>query len=153
MSRSTLPAVLLISAATCAAVLATAQTAAAAPPEEARLAGCDFGNVAGTYDYARFDDHAGKMLGITTGMFRAEFEEARPTIEANAIASHTRATVDSVDCRVVSGDEARADVTVDVVRTTTSDETAGMPKTSKMSLLITVENVNGRWLVNRAETR
>ncbi|WP_405162372.1 hypothetical protein OG203_39775 [Nocardia sp. NBC_01499] len=152
MSRSTLPAVLLISAATCTAVLATAQTAAAAPPEEARLAGCDFGNIAGTYDYANFDEHAGRMLGITTGAFRAEFEQARPTIQANATASHTRATVDSVDCRIVSGDDTHADVTVSVVRTTTSDATDGMPKTNKMSLLCTVENVNGRWLVNRAET-
>ncbi|PXX62431.1 Mce-associated membrane protein [Nocardia tenerifensis] len=153
MSRSTLAAALLISAATCTAMLATAQSAAAAPPEEARLAGCEFGTVAGTYDYARFDEHVGRMREITTGMFRAEFEEARPTIQANAAASHSTAKVDSVDCRVVSGDEATADVTVDVVRTTTSDETAGMPKTNKMSLLITVENVNGRWLVNRAETR
>ncbi|MFI7003197.1 hypothetical protein [Nocardia sp. NPDC050175] len=153
MSRSTLAAVLLLSAATCTAVLATAQTAAAAPPEEARLAGCDFGTIAGTYDYANFGEHVGKMLDITTGTFRAEFEDARPTIQANATASHVRATVDSVDCRIVSGDEARADVTVDVVRTTTSDETGGMPKTNKMSLLCTVENVNGRWLVNRAETK
>ncbi|GAA5075421.1 hypothetical protein [Nocardia iowensis] len=153
MPRSTLAAVLVISAATCIAGIAAAPTATAAPPEEARLAGCDFGTVAGTYDYARFDEHAGQMLDITTGMLRAEFEEARSRIQANATASHTRSTVDSVDCRVVSGDRAGADVTVDVVRTTTSDATDGMPKTNKMSLLVTVENVDGRWLVNRAETK
>ncbi|WP_378739554.1 hypothetical protein [Nocardia brasiliensis] len=153
MPRSTLAAVLVISAATCIAGIAAAPTAAAAPPEEARLAGCDFGTVAGTYDYARFDEHAGQMLDITTGMLRAEFEEARPRIQANAAASHTRSAVDSVDCRVVSGDAVGADVTVDVVRTTTSDATDGMPKTNKMSLLVTVENVDGRWLVNRAETK
>ncbi|MFI9404021.1 hypothetical protein [Nocardia sp. NPDC052316] len=153
MSRSTFAAVLMISAATCTALLAAAPTAAAAPPEEARLAGCDFGTVAGTYDYASFDEHANKMLELTTGVFRTEFEQARPTIQADAAANHARAEVNSVDCRVVSGDAATADITVDVVRTTTSDATDGLPKTNKMTLLITVENVNGRWLVNRAETK
>ncbi|MGX1763094.1 hypothetical protein ACWIG5_40440, partial [Streptomyces lydicus] len=127
-------------------------TAAAAPPEEARLAGCEFGQVAGTYDYANFGEHAGRMLDVTTGGFRDEFERAKPTILDALAANHTKAEVNSVDCRVVSGDANQADVTLTVVQTTTSDATEGMPKTNKMSLLVTVVNVDGRWLVNRAET-
>ncbi|MFG1797289.1 hypothetical protein [Nocardia sp. NPDC049149] len=152
MSRSTFAAVLSISAAICTAALATAPNAAAAAPEEARLAGCEFGQVAGTYDYARFEEHAGKMLQITTGSFRAEFENSRNAIKESLAAAHMKSDVDSVDCRIVSGDENQADVTLTMVQTMTSDATEGMPKTSKMSLLVTVENVAGRWLVNRAET-
>ncbi|MEU0875393.1 hypothetical protein [Nocardia brasiliensis] len=152
MSRSTLAALSALSAACCLVGLATAPTAAAAPPEEARLAGCEFGRVAGTYDYANFGEHAGRMLDVTTGGFRDEFERATPKILDALAAHHTKAEVNSVDCRVVSGDANQADVTLTVVQTTTSDATEGMPKTNKMSLLVTVVNVDGRWLVNRAET-
>lgn len=152
MSRSTLAALSTLSAACCLAGIAAAPTAAAAPPEQARLAGCEFGRIAGTYDYADFGAHVSGMREVTTGDFRDQFEQAQPTIQAGLAANHTRAEVNSVDCRIVSGDANQADVTLTVVQTTTSDATAGLPKTNKLSLLVTVVHVDGRWLVNRAET-
>ncbi|MEU7633293.1 hypothetical protein AB0C34_25485 [Nocardia sp. NPDC049220] len=152
MSRSTFFATLMISAATCAAALATAPTAVAAPPEEARLAGCEFGTAAATYDYARFDDHARRMLELSTGDFRAEFQNFRTNIQTSAEAAHAHAEANSADCRIVSGDDNRAEVTVDVVRTVTSDETEGLPETGRVSMTVTVDNVDGRWLVSKVQS-
>ncbi|MEV6322103.1 hypothetical protein AB0M45_13040 [Nocardia sp. NPDC051787] len=153
MSRSTLAAALMFSAATCSAAILAAPVAAAAPPEEARLAGCEFGTAAATYDYARFDDHVRTMLELSTGEFRAEFENFRGNIQASAQASHLRAQADSADCRVVSGDDNRAVVDVDVTRTVTSDETDGLPQTGRMAMTVTVDNVDGRWLVSKVVSR
>ncbi|WP_157172243.1 hypothetical protein [Nocardia pneumoniae] len=154
MSRSTLAAALMFSAATCSAAMVAAPVAAAAPPpEEARLAGCEFGSTAATYDYARFGDHARKMLDLSTGEFRAEFENFRANIQAGAEATHLRAQADSADCRVVSGDDNRAVVDVDVTRTVTSDETDGLPQTGRMAMTVTVDNVDGRWLVSKVVSR
>ncbi|WP_327114694.1 hypothetical protein OHB12_35265 [Nocardia sp. NBC_01730] len=152
MSRTTIAATLLLSAATCSAALTAAPVAAAAPPEEARLAGCEFGTAATTYDYARFGDHARRVRELSTGDFRAEFENFRPNIQSGAEAAHARAQADSADCRVVSGDDNRAEVAVDVVRTVTSDETDGMPQTGRVSMTVTVDNVDGRWLVSKVQS-
>ncbi|UAK32205.1 hypothetical protein K8O92_31675 [Nocardia asteroides] len=152
MSRSKLPAALSLSAAVCCAALAAAPTAMAAPPEEARLAGCEFGSAAATYDYARFGDHARRMLDLSTGEFRAEFENFRANIQSSAEAAHTRAEAESADCRIVSGDDYRAEVDVDVVRTVTSDETDGLPQTGRISMTVTVDNVDGRWLVSKVRS-
>ncbi|MGQ4599891.1 hypothetical protein [Nocardia sp. R6R-6] len=153
MSRSTLAAALLFSAATCSAAMIAAPVAAAAPPEEARLAGCAFGTAAATYDYARFGDHVRTMLELSTGEFRAEFDNFRTNIQASAEAAHLRAHADSADCRVVSGDENRAVVDVTVTRTVTSDETEGLPQTSRMAMTVTIDNVDGRWLVSKVGSR
>ncbi|MGQ4617095.1 hypothetical protein [Nocardia sp. R7R-8] len=149
MSRSKLAAVLLLSAAACSAAFVAAPAATAAPPEEARLAGCEFGFAAATYDYARFGDHARRMLELSTGEFRTEFENFRANIQSSAQAAHIRAEANSADCRIVSGDADRAEVDVDVVRTVTSDETDGLPQTNRMSMTVTVDRVDGRWLVSK----
>ncbi|MGK8524655.1 hypothetical protein ACRS6B_25285 [Nocardia asteroides] len=153
MSRSKLPAALSLSAAVCCAALVAAPVAMAAPPEEARLAGCEFGSTAATYDYARFGDHARRMLDLSTGEFRAEFDNFRANIQAGAEAAHVRSEAESADCRVVSGDDNRAEVDVDVVRSVTSDETDGFPQTNRMSMTVTVDNVDGRWLVSKVRSR
>jgi Mce-associated membrane protein len=81
--------------------------------------------------------------------FRAEFENFRANIQSSAEAAHIRAEANSADCRIVSGDDNRAEVDVDVVRTVTSDETDGLPQTSRMAMTVTVDNVDGRWLVSK----
>ncbi|MGY1942335.1 hypothetical protein [Nocardia asiatica] len=153
MSRSKLAAALSLSAAACSAAFVAAPAADAAPPEDARLAGCEFGSAAATYDYARFGDHVRRMLDLSTGEFRAEFENFRGNIQASAEAAHIRAEANSADCRVVSGDDNRAEVDVDVVRTVTSDETDGLPQTSRMAMTVTLDNVDGRWLVSKVRSR
>ncbi|GAA5059253.1 hypothetical protein [Nocardia callitridis] len=152
MPRSKLVAIALLSTGIGAASLITAPLAAADPPDAARQAACDFGDVAGTYDFDRFSEHVGRMLTVTTGEFRSEFEQYHAGIESSAQAAHARSAADSVQCDVLSGDANQAKVAVEVARTVVSDETGNQPTPATMSMTVTVDNVDGRWLASNVDS-
>ncbi|MEV0295542.1 hypothetical protein [Nocardia sp. NPDC050710] len=146
-----LAAALLVSAT--ATGLLAAPSATAAAPEQARVAGCEFGTILGNYDYTRFDDYVQRVLDHSTGEFHAKFAAARSNMQALFEAAQVRSEVTAVECEALSGDANRADILVHTTAAVRNRDNNGSPQSSRTSTVVALENVDGRWLVARVDVR
>ncbi|WP_336086883.1 hypothetical protein [Nocardia sp. SSK8] len=150
MSRTTVLGGLLAAVAVTGVMVAP--NAAAGPPEDARLAGCDFGREVSTYDYAHdLDGYFQRILDRSTGAFHAEFSGSRDQLATAMREAEVRSTVENVTCGAVGGDFFNADVLVTFTQLRTN-RTTPEPERLNMAINVKLTNVWGRWLVNELDS-
>ncbi|GGK68307.1 hypothetical protein [Nocardia camponoti] len=148
MSRSVLLSSLLGSVAV--AVTVAAPHAAAAAPEAARIAACDFGHEVGTYDYRDdLDGYFQRVLDRSTGKFRQEFADASTALKDAMTAAQSTSWVDGLTCGSVRGDFLSAEILVTYTQRRTNHSG---PSDQHLVINVFLKNEWGRWLVDELDS-
>jgi Mce-associated membrane protein len=153
-ARTCLVRVLALAGPATAAALAPSQPAAAdqSAPDAARAAACAFGQALATYDYSHFQTYAAQVLDGSTGLFRLIFADNTAEIRTDLTSVHARSHAVAATCEIRTGDANRAKVGVVVDSVIALDSTRGQPQPAKVSVVLTVDNVGGRWLASAIDT-
>lgn len=136
------------------AALIPGQPAAAdrGAPDAARTAACSFARTLTTYDYAHFDSYAQHVLDGSTGLFHLIFSDNSQEIRYDLTSVHAVSHATDADCAIRSGDGSQAKVGVAVDSLITQDATRGRPRANRVLVVLTVDNVAGRWLTSSIDT-
>ncbi len=132
-----------------AAVFGVVGVAAAEPDlSGARDAACEFARSFETYDYRDMDGHTARMLTLTTGELRENVIRSSSTLADLMVADQVHAEPGNVVCAVESVDGDTVVVRVDAEQIMTSRSTHGQSQTRSTTMVVTEQNVGGRWLAS-----
>ncbi|MCX5042981.1 hypothetical protein OG921_07345 [Aldersonia sp. NBC_00410] len=118
---------------------------------EARDAMCDYAKTVVTYDYNDLDTFFTNVLDGATGQWHDEFDANSKALRDPLVAGQVRSSGDEVQCGVQSGDTENAVIVVAIGQTITSLGTQNQPQQGQISLVATMENVDGKWLVSKMD--
>jgi Mce-associated membrane protein len=104
------------------------------------------------YDYRSFDRHTSEVSALLTGRFRNEFVQAATTV-VKPLAVQNQALVQAkVSKASVMSTPAQADVKILLfVDQRTTSAKLGRPQVDQNRVILTMSQVDGRWLVSRVE--
>ncbi|MFJ4657658.1 hypothetical protein ACIP5Y_40885 [Nocardia sp. NPDC088792] len=151
-TRSTPVAALAFSVPFIIAGAALTVPAGATPPEDARLASCNFARSFATSDYRTADADLAATLALTTGDLHDTLQRDSNTLRTVWTKVQLHAVATNVTCTLQSGDDTHTEATTDFDQILTYGETGNQPRTTHMRMALGLDNVGGTWLVSRADT-
>lgn len=123
-----------------------------AAQEDARAAACRYAPVLANYDSKNLDAYFAAVGDGATGDWKKQFEstsaELREVLGQGQVTSATR----DVQCAIRAGDEHSAEAIVIIGQTITSLGTKGKPAPGQLSMVMRLEKVGDRWLVNKVNS-
>ncbi|WP_280238114.1 hypothetical protein [Nocardia abscessus] len=123
-----------------------------AAQEDARAAACRYAPILANYDSKNLDAYFAAVTDGATGDWRKQFEststELREVLGQGEVTSATR----DVQCAIRAGDEHSAEAIVIIGQTITSLGTKGKPAPGQLSMVMRLEKVGDRWLVNKVNS-
>jgi len=117
----------------------------------ARTEMCEYAQTLVDYDYHDLDTFFANVLDGATGDWHTEFETNSSALRDPLVAGQVHSTGSDFQCGIISGDENEAVVVVSISQTITSLGTQNQPQKGQISLVATMENVDGRWLVSKMD--
>ncbi|HEX7536986.1 MAG TPA: hypothetical protein VF391_08275 [Dermatophilaceae bacterium] len=104
------------------------------------------------YDYKTFDQHTTEVSGLLTGSFRNEFVRAASTVVKPLAVGNQAVVVAQVSKVSVMSPRDQADVKILVfVDQRTTSAKLKRPQIDQNRVMLTMSQVDGRWLVSRVE--
>ncbi|MGY1867712.1 MULTISPECIES: hypothetical protein [Nocardia] len=123
-----------------------------AAQEDARAAACRYAPILANYDSKNLDAYFAAVTDGATGDWKKQFEststELREVLGQGEVTSATR----DVQCAIRAGDEHSAEAIVIIGQTITSLGTKGKPAPGQLSMVMRLEKVGDRWLVNKVNS-
>ncbi|MEU2037392.1 hypothetical protein [Nocardia niwae] len=123
-----------------------------AAQEDARAAACRYAPILANYDSKNLDAYFAAVGEGATGDWKKQFEststELRAVLGEGQVTSATR----DVQCAIRAGDEHSAEAIVVIGQTITSLGTKGKPAPGQLSMVMRLEKVGDRWLVNKVNS-
>ncbi|APE34997.1 hypothetical protein BOX37_14730 [Nocardia mangyaensis] len=123
-----------------------------AAQQQAREAACHYGPVLADYDSKSLDPYFAAVLDGATGDWKKQFEststELRDALTQGEVVSKSTDT----QCALRSGDEASAEAIVVIGTTISSLGTEHQAKPSQLSMVLSLRNDDGRWLVEKVNS-
>ncbi|MGK8507976.1 hypothetical protein ACRS5S_07910 [Nocardia asiatica] len=123
-----------------------------AAQEDARAAACRYAPILANYDSKHLDAYFAAVTDGATGDWRKQFEstsaELREVLGQGEVTSATR----DVQCAIRAADEHSAEAIVVIGQTITSLGTKGKPEPGQLSMVMRLEKVGDRWLVNKVNS-
>lgn len=123
-----------------------------AAQEDARAAACRYAPILANYDSKNLDPYFAAVSDGATGDWKKQFEststELRTVLGEGQVTSATR----DVQCAIRAGDEHSAEAIVIIGQTITSLGTKGKPAPGQLSMVMRLEKVGDRWLVNKVNS-
>ncbi|UGT68586.1 hypothetical protein LTT66_36590 [Nocardia gipuzkoensis] len=120
--------------------------------EDARAAACRYAPILANYDSKNLDAYFAGVTDGATGDWKKQFEststELREVLGQGEVTSATR----DVQCAIRAGDEHSAEAIVIIGQTITSLGTKGKPAPGQLSMVMRLEKVGDRWLVNKVNS-
>ncbi|WP_258081580.1 serine/threonine-protein kinase [Nocardia nova] len=116
----------------------------------ARDAACAFGRTVSTYDYNNFPAYRTAVTDASTGALKDHMQSTLPTLESVITQSQSRSHATDVQCFVKTADRDRAEVATIVSQSVTNSTTTD-PRAQQLSLLLTMEFIDGRWLAAKMD--
>lgn len=120
--------------------------------EEARVAACRYGPVLADYDSKNLDTYFRTVLDGATGDWKKQFEstsaELRDALTQGEVVSKSTDT----QCALRSGDETAAEAIVVIGTTISSLGTEHKAKPGQLSMVLSLRNDDGRWLVEKVNS-
>jgi Mce-associated membrane protein len=105
-----------------------------------------------SYDYTRLEadqEDAGRFL---TSEFRKDYDRLFELVKQNAVRAKAKVTAQVIGSGVVRSGTERVEILLFVNRPTTNTATTE-PKVSRDQVTLTMENVDGEWLVDDMKTK
>ncbi|MGW6424803.1 hypothetical protein ACWF82_19175 [Nocardia sp. NPDC055053] len=123
-----------------------------AAQQRAREAACHYGPILADYDSKRLDTYFKAVLDGATGDWKKQFEststELRDALTQGEVVSKT---TDS-QCALRTGDETSAEAIVVIGTTISSLGTEHKAKPGQLSMVLSLRNDDGRWLVEKVNS-
>ncbi|MFI7668825.1 hypothetical protein [Nocardia sp. NPDC049526] len=120
--------------------------------EDARLAACRYAPVLADYDAKNLDKYFAAVLDGATGDWKKQFDSTSKELRDVLTQGEVVSKVDDVQCAIKSGDTTSAEAIVVIGQTITSMGTQGKPSPGQLSMVMRLEKVNDRWLVNKVNS-
>ncbi|MFI6173090.1 hypothetical protein ACIBCN_40370 [Nocardia sp. NPDC051052] len=119
---------------------------------DARTAACKYAPVLADYDAKKLDDYFAAVLGGATGDWKKQFDSTSKELRDVLTQGQVVSKVNDVQCAIKTGDENSAEAIVVIGQTITSLGTQGKPAPGQLSMVMRLEKVDGRWLVNKVNS-
>ncbi len=103
-----------------------------------------------SYDYRKLDDYAAATRKVTTDKFGAEFAKTVAAIRPQQLSQQAVAKADVNDAAVKDATASTAHVLL-FVDTTTTTKALSTPSVQRTRVELTLQKVDGRWLVDGVE--
>ncbi|WP_433758798.1 hypothetical protein [Nocardia sp. CA-135398] len=120
--------------------------------EDARLAACQYAPVLADYDAKNLDKYFAAVLDGATGDWKKQFDSTSKELRDVLSQGEVVSKVNDVQCAIKSGDTTSAEAIVVIGQTITSMGTQGKPAPGQLSMVMRLEKVDGRWLVNKVNS-
>ncbi|MEV4234579.1 hypothetical protein AB0J47_05290 [Nocardia sp. NPDC049737] len=120
--------------------------------EDARLAACQYAPVLADYDAKNLDKYFAAVLDGATGDWKKQFDSTSKELRDVLTQGEVISKVNDVQCAIKSGDTNSAEAIVVIGQTITSMGTQGKPAPGQLSMVMRLEKVDGRWLVNKVNS-
>ncbi|MFX0576154.1 hypothetical protein [Nocardia nepalensis] len=120
--------------------------------EDARLAACQYAPVLADYDAKNLDKYFAGVLDGATGDWKKQFDSTSKELRDVLTQGEVVSKVNDVQCAIKSGDADSAEAIVVIGQTITSMGTQGKPAPGQLSMVMRLERVDGRWLVNKVNS-
>jgi Mce-associated membrane protein len=120
--------------------------------EDARLAACRYAPVLADYDAKNLDKYFAGVLDGATGDWKKQFDSTSRELREVLTQGEVVSKVNDVQCAIKSGDANSAEAIVVIGQTITSMGTQGKPAPGQLSMVMRLEKVDGRWLVNKVNS-
>ncbi|KAA0019441.1 hypothetical protein [Antrihabitans cavernicola] len=117
--------------------------------ESARQAACAYGTVLGNYDYQNLDKYFAGVLDGAAGDFKKDFNDTSKDFKDVLTQGQVKTSTNDVQCAIKSGDKDHAEAIVVVGQTITSLGTQNQPQPTQISMVMSMDNVDGRWLTDK----
>lgn len=117
--------------------------------ESARHAACAYAPTMVNYGFNDLDGYFKSVLDGATGGWKKEFEGTSKELKDVLAQGQVTSKVNDVQCAIRSGDEQSAEAIVVIGQSITSVGTKGEPQAGQLSMVLTLEHTDGRWLVNK----
>lgn len=122
---------------------------ALAAQSAARDAACAYAPALVNYEFNNLDPYFANVLNGATGDWKSQFEAKRNDLGTVLMQGEVTSKVTSVHCAIETGDSDHADAIVVIGQTVTNVGTEGKPQPGQMTMVITFDNVDGRWLASK----
>ncbi|WP_280298744.1 hypothetical protein [Nocardia neocaledoniensis] len=123
-----------------------------AAQQQAKEAACHYGPVLADYDSKSLDTYFRAVLDGATGDWKKQFEstsaELRDALTQGEVVSKSTDT----QCALRSGDETAAEAIVVIGTTISSLGTEHKAKPGQLSMMLSLRNDDGRWLVEKVNS-
>ncbi|WP_433682573.1 hypothetical protein [Nocardia sp. CA-119907] len=120
--------------------------------EDARRAACRYAPVLADYDAKNLDKYFAGVLDGATGDWKKQFDSTSKELRDVLTQGEVVSKVNDVQCAIKSGDTESAEAIVVIGQTITSMGTQGKPAPGQLSMVMRLEKVDGRWLVNKVNS-
>ncbi|MFI7001724.1 hypothetical protein [Nocardia sp. NPDC050175] len=119
---------------------------------DARTAACKYAPVLADYDAKKLDAYFAAVLAGATGDWKKQFDSTSKELRDVLTQGEVVSKVNDVQCAIKTGDETSAEAIVVIGQTITSTGTQGKPAPGQLSMVMRLEKVDGRWLVNKVNS-
>ncbi len=120
--------------------------------EQARAAACAYAPVLAEYDSKNLDTYFQAVLAGATGDWKKQFDDTSKELREVLTQGEVVSKANDVQCAIKSGDENAAEAIVVIGQTITSLGTQGKPAPGQLSMVMRLENADGKWLVNKVNS-
>ncbi len=118
----------------------------------AQQAACGYAPILASYDAANLDSYFSAVLAGATGEWKKQFDDTSKDLRQVLTAGEVVSKTDKVECAISAIDDTSAQAVVVVGQTITSLGTGHQPAPGQLSMLLGLEKVGDRWLVNKVDT-
>ncbi|MFI9401535.1 hypothetical protein [Nocardia sp. NPDC052316] len=119
---------------------------------DARAAACAYAPILADYDAKKLDAYFAAVLDGATGDWKKQFDSTSQELREVLTQGEVVSKVNDVQCAIKTGDEHSAEAIVVIGQTITSMGTQGKPAPGQLSMVMRLEKVDGRWLVNKVNS-
>ncbi|MFD3745321.1 hypothetical protein [Nocardia sp. NPDC058633] len=120
--------------------------------EQAREAACHYGPVLADYDSKELDTYFDAVLDGSTGDWKKQFESTSAELREVLTQGEVISQVTDTQCAIRTADEDSAEAIVVIRQTITSLGTQHKPKPGQLSMVLSLRDDNGRWLVEKVNS-
>ncbi|MFC8042112.1 hypothetical protein [Nocardia sp. NPDC057353] len=128
------------------------QTALEDARAEAQQAACTYAPVLAEYDAKNLDAYFQGVLDGATGDWKEQFEDTSTELRDVLSKGEVISKADDVQCAIKTADETSAEAIVVIGQTITSLGTQGKPAPGQLSMVMRLQKIDGRWLVNNVNS-
>ncbi|MEV0359955.1 hypothetical protein AB0H71_28250 [Nocardia sp. NPDC050697] len=119
---------------------------------EAQAAACTYAPVLAEYDAKNLDAYFQGVLDGATGDWKQQFADTSKELRDVLSKGEVISKADDVQCAIKSADETSAEAIVVIGQTITSLGTQGKPAPGQLSMVMRLQKIDGRWLVNNVNS-
>ncbi|MFE9578703.1 hypothetical protein ACFYO1_20120 [Nocardia sp. NPDC006044] len=119
---------------------------------DARAAACRYAPILADYDAKKLDDYFAAVLDGATGDWKKQFDSTSKELREVLTQGEVVSKVNDVQCAIKTGDESSAEAIVVIGQTITSMGTQGKPAPGQLSMVMRLEKIGDRWLVNKVNS-